>query len=139
GAVLLGAGFAGTAPYGTPANGVSSTEADLYDPTTNTWKQTADQAVSHDSGGAQSISYNGTTTTVVFGGDTSANGSSVITNVSEIFTLTQTGQPCTNNAECVGAFCVTGMCCATDDCSDLGLLITLDATALSNKGLLISG
>jgi YD repeat-containing protein len=136
GAVLFASGTVGTAPYGTYSDGEITTEADLYDPSTNTWTQTVPEAVGHQDGAAQTVSYNGTNITVVFGG--SASGTD-ITNVTEIFSPTQTGQTCTGNAECAGGFCVSGTCCTSDDCSGDVFTYQIDARALAQNTFTLQG
>ena len=118
GAVLLGAGFAGTAPYGTEANGAYSTEADLFDPTVGTWVRAPAESVSHVAGAALSVVSGGTTTSMIFGGFSSGT----IEAVTGLFSLDANGQPaCIADAECQSGACADETC--------RGLQITIDATA----------
>jgi RHS repeat-associated protein len=146
GAVLVASGWAGTRPYGAGwEQGVLSTEADLYDPIGGKWIQTASESAVHFNGAAQSVPYQGSTTTVVFGGTSGANGAptlftnETITNVSEIFTLTPTGQPCTSNSECAGGYCVTGTCCTNSTCSGEVGGYRIDARALTQNTFILEG
>jgi hypothetical protein len=142
GAVLLASGWTGTKPYGNGWDpGVYSAEADLYDPTTGKWIQTTPQPIAHRVSTAQSVSYQGTVRTIVFGEVVGPNGAptggnDTITNESEVFNLNNLNNPndpCTSNVECAVGTCTGGICVPP------GFPITLDATALSHKGLLIRG
>jgi hypothetical protein len=67
GAVLFASGWAATKPYGGGYDpGVYSTEADLYDPITGKWIQTTAESAAHFHGAAQSVTNQGSTTTIVF-------------------------------------------------------------------------
>lgn len=133
GAVLLG-------PIGTGGTCSSpstpTTQVDLFDPTTGHWSRTADTAQPHQ--GVTPIAVvksSGEHEAVVFGGATAFDPTSgwTYTSTTEIFALSSSGQGCTVGAECATGICVGGLC------QPPGLPITLDATALSNKGVSIPG
>jgi RHS repeat-associated protein len=136
GAVLYASGRDGTKAYGGGYDmGVLDANANLYDPTTGKWQATVSPTASHYLGAADSAVYNGNTTTIVFGGLTSAPGTtdgqpnSAVTATSEVFNLDGNGVSCSGGVTCASGNCVGGVCVPP------GFAITIDATSLTQKGL----
>jgi hypothetical protein len=137
GGVLMGPLLTMPQPYGP---WIPTTDVRLWDPNTGHWSNSA-TVIPHDAGGIATLTKSdGSSETIVFGGysavtfDYNTNtGTSTPTNTTEIFTPTPNGQPCAAGPECATGTCESGTC------QPQGFAITLDATALSNKGLVLTG
>ena len=123
GAALLGPGYTDDASF--------ATEASLLDPTTGHSSKTTTASPHRFGGVTSAVKSDGTHEAIVFGGAGSPPAG--INGITEVFTLTPTGQACGAGPECVGGICEGGIC------QPHGFPLTIDATALSNKGLVIVG
>jgi RHS repeat-associated protein len=133
GAVLFGP-IASVSCDGFPS---PTTQVELFDPQSGHWSRTTDTAQPHRYGALSSVTKStGDHEVVLFGGWAAFDPSTYSTTYAdktEILTLTQNGQPCTVGTECTTGICLSGFC------QPPGFPISIDATALSNKGLAITG
>jgi RHS repeat-associated protein len=137
GGVLMGPLLTMPQPYGP---WIPTTDVRLYDPSTGHWSTSA-TAIPHDAGGSATLTKSdGSSVAVVFGGFsevtfdyTTNTGTHTYTNSTEIFTPAPKGQPCTAGPECATGICLGSLC------QPQGFPITINAAALTNKGLSIPG